>query len=45
MNYLLDTNILIYHTSGSQVTAGFIEELITQKALNIQQEMWMILKK
>ena len=35
MNYLLDTNILIYHTSGSQVTAGFIEDLITQKALNI----------
>ena len=35
MNYLLDTNILIYHTSGSQVTTGFIEDLTTQNALNI----------
>src|SRR3989337_2327882 len=31
----LYTNILIYHTSGSQVTIGFIEDLISQNALNI----------
>lgn len=35
MNYLVDTNILIYHTAGSQVTINFIGDLIARKAINI----------
>lgn len=33
--YLVDTNILIYHTKGSQVTEGFISKLLTEGAFNI----------
>ncbi|MEA3361501.1 MAG: type II toxin-antitoxin system VapC family toxin [Thermodesulfobacteriota bacterium] len=33
--YLIDTNILIYHTKGSQVTFKFLSNLIDQRALNI----------
>ncbi len=33
--YLIDTNVLIYHTKGSQTTIDFISNLITQHAFNI----------
>ena len=33
--YLIDTNILIYHTKGSQVTFKFLSNLIDQRAFNI----------
>ncbi len=33
--YLIDTNILIYHTKGPQVTFNFLSNLIDQRALNI----------
>jgi len=33
--YLIDTNILIYHTKGSQVAFNFLSNLINQHALNI----------
>lgn len=33
--YLVDTNILIYHTKGSQVTEDFVSRLITEGAFNI----------
>jgi predicted nucleic acid-binding protein len=33
--YLIDTNILIYHTSGSQVTTDFITNLIANNSFNI----------
>lgn len=33
--YLIDTNILIYHTSGSQVTTDFITNLIANHSFNI----------
>ena len=35
VEYLIDTNILIYHTKGSQVTIDFIGNLITQHFFNI----------
>lgn len=34
-NYLIDTNILIYHTKGSQNTIDFISHLITQHSFYI----------
>ena len=34
-DYLIDTNILIYHTKGSQLTADFIGNVIAQQAFNI----------
>jgi predicted nucleic acid-binding protein len=34
-DYLIDTNILIYHTKGSQLTADFIGNVIDQQAFNI----------
>ena len=34
-DYLIDTNILIYHTKGSQITADFIGNVIAQQAFNI----------
>lgn len=34
-DYLIDTNILIYHTQGSQLTIDFISNLIAQQAFNI----------
>lgn len=33
--YLIDTNILIYHTKGSQFTTDFISNLIAEQAFNI----------
>jgi len=33
--YLIDTNILIYHTKGSQRTVDFISHLISQRAFHI----------
>lgn len=33
--YLVDTNILIYHTKGSQVTEDFIGKLLSEGAFNI----------
>ncbi len=33
--YLVDTNILIYHTNGSEVVLKFIDENIKKKSLNI----------
>jgi toxin FitB len=34
-DYLIDTNILIYHTKGSQNTIDFISHLITQRSFFI----------
>lgn len=33
--YLIDTNILIYHTKGSQSTVDFISHLISQRAFHM----------
>ena len=33
--YLIDTNILIYHTKGSEDSINFISSVISQKAFNI----------
>ena len=33
--YLVDTNILIYHTKGSQATADFLNDLIIKQSFNI----------
>lgn len=33
--YLIDTNILIYHTKGSEKSIGFISRIIIQKSFNI----------
>lgn len=33
--YLIDTNILIYHTKGLQITIDFISNLIAQHSFNI----------
>jgi len=35
IDYLIDTNILIYHTKGSEDTLNFFENLITQHSFNI----------
>ena len=35
VEYLIDTNILIYHTKGSQITIDFIGNLIAQHSFNI----------
>ncbi len=35
IEYLIDTNILIYHTKGSQGTIKFFDNLITQRSFNI----------
>ena len=35
IEYLIDTNILIYHTKGSQITIDFLSNLITQDSFNI----------
>ncbi len=32
---LIDTNILIYHTEGSQVTIDFLSDIISHQSLNI----------
>ncbi|MBW1678123.1 MAG: type II toxin-antitoxin system VapC family toxin [Deltaproteobacteria bacterium] len=32
---MIDTNILIYHTKGSQITIDFLSNLITQDSFNI----------
>jgi predicted nucleic acid-binding protein len=33
--YLIDTNILIYHTKGSQAVSSFMRDVVTQQAFNI----------
>ncbi len=33
--YLIDTNILIYHTKGSQLTVDFINNLVVQHSFNL----------
>jgi len=33
--FLIDTNILIYHTKGAENTIDFIHRVITQKSFNI----------
>lgn len=33
--YLIDTNILIYHTKGSENSIDFISRAIIQKSFNI----------
>jgi len=33
--YLIDTNILIYHTEGSEVVCNFIKDALAQKAFNV----------
>lgn len=35
MTILVDTNILIYHTKGSQIATSFLTRLLTQQALHI----------
>ena len=35
IEYLIDTNILIYHTEGSQVTIDLLSNLITKHCFNI----------
>ena len=35
VEHLIDTNILIYHTKGSQITIDFIGNLIAQHSFNI----------
>lgn len=33
--YLIDTNILIYHTKGSQAVPSFMSDVVGQRAFNI----------
>ena len=33
--YLIDTNILIYHTKGSQAVSSFMSDLVAHRAFNI----------
>ena len=33
--YLIDTNILIYHTAGSETISGFIRDMIARQAFNV----------
>jgi predicted nucleic acid-binding protein len=35
LTILLDTNILIYHTKGSQIATSFLSHLLTQQALHV----------
>lgn len=35
IDYLIDTNILIYHTKGSQVTIDFLSDVMGRHSLNI----------
>ena len=35
VEYLIDTNILIYHTKGSEVAREFLTDIIDESALNI----------
>lgn len=35
IDYLVDTNILIYHTIGLPITIDFIKNLVTQRVFNI----------
>ena len=34
-NYLVDTNILIYHTAGSEDSIEFLSSIIEQKSFHI----------
>ena len=33
--YLIDTNILIYHTKGSQAVSSFMSDVVAQRTFNI----------
>jgi len=33
--YLIDTNLLIYHTKGSQISIEFFSDLVSQRSFNI----------
>ena len=35
VEYLIDTNILIYHTKGSEVVSNFIRDIIAKQRFNI----------
>lgn len=35
VEYLIDTNILIYHTKGSRSVSNFISDIITKQAFNL----------
>lgn len=35
VEYLIDTNILIYHTKGSEVVSNFISDIIAKQRFNI----------
>ncbi len=35
IDYLIDTNILIYHTEGSQSSIDFLTDIISHQSLNI----------
>ena len=34
-DYLIDTNVLIYHTAGSEATSDFIRYMIARQAFNV----------
>ena len=34
-DYLIDTNILIYHTAGSEAISNFIRDIIARRAFNV----------
>ena len=34
-DYLIDTNILIYHTAGSEAISNFIRDMIARQAFNV----------
>ena len=34
-DYLIDTNILIYHTAGSEAISDFIRDMIARQAFNV----------
>jgi len=35
VEYLIGTNILIYHTKGSQVVSNFISDIIAKQGFNL----------
>ncbi len=35
VEYLIDTNILIYHTKGSEVVSNFISGIIAKQGFNL----------
>lgn len=35
LEYLIDTNILIYHTKGSEAVSNFISDIIAKQGFNL----------